>query len=70
MTLSDLSSQVSNEFRCSETTYVKTHIGLDETNITEIDVNFVMNVMRQTQVLQAQTLPMIKNVIQNIRNGE
>lgn len=70
MTLSDLSSQVSNEFRCSETTYVKTHIGLDETNITEIDVNFVMNVMRQTQVLHAQTLPMIKNVIQNIRNGE
>lgn len=43
MTLSDLSSQVSNEFRCSETTYVKTQIGLDETNITEIDVNFVMN---------------------------
>lgn len=38
MTLSDLSSQVSNEFRCSETTYVKTHIGLDETNISEVDV--------------------------------
>lgn len=36
-------TEVSNEFRCSETTYEKTHIGLDETNRSEIEVDFAMN---------------------------